>query len=98
MTWLWMTWNAWYVSFSGKPPSRKPREHRVRVAQARAAERLPRHPVVRRPRMLEEHLVRRDHPLAHGRLPVGVVGSEIDLGRDEVDDAVDDVVLVATWL
>ena len=43
--------------------------------------------------MLEEHLVRRDHAPAHGRLPVGVVGSEVDLGRNEVDDAVDDVVL-----
>ncbi len=43
--------------------------------------------------MLEEHLVRRDHAPAHGRLPVGAVGSEVDLGRDHVDDAVDDVVL-----
>ncbi len=45
--------------------------------------------------MLEEHLVGRDHAPAHRRLPVGSVGSEIDLGRDEVDDAVDDLVLRA---
>ena len=74
-------------------PLPKAAEHRVRVAHARAAEGLARHPEVCRPRMLKEHLVRRDHAPAHGRLPVVSVGSKVDLGRDEVDDAVDDLVL-----
>jgi hypothetical protein len=43
--------------------------------------------------MPHEHLVGRDHAPAHGSLPVVAVRRQVDLGRDEVDDAVDDLVL-----
>jgi hypothetical protein len=32
--------------------------------------------------------------LAHGLLPAGLAGGQLDLAEDEVDDAVEDVVLV----
>ena len=68
-------------------------EHRVRVPHARCAERLARHPEVAGPGMLEQHLVGGDHAPAHRLLPVLSGRGEVDLGGDEVDDAVHDLVL-----
>jgi NADPH:quinone reductase-like Zn-dependent oxidoreductase len=41
-----------------------------------------------------QSLAGRDRPPAHGRLPVGVAGGQLDLAEDDVDDAVQEVGLV----
>ena len=69
-------------------------EHRVRVSHPRAAERPTGHPEAGRPGMAGEDIVGRDRPATHRLLPVVYVESQVDLARDELDHAVEDVVLV----
>jgi hypothetical protein len=42
----------------------------------------------------DEGVAGRDGSLAHGRLPVGLQRRQLDLAEDEVDHAVEDLVLV----
>ena len=45
-------------------------------------------------RWREQGVADRDRPLAHRGLPVGPGDRQVDLAEDEVDDAVEDLVLV----
>ena len=47
-----------------------------------------------RPAVAQEDLVRRDRGPTDRRLPVGLAGGHLDLARDQLDDAVQEVVLV----
>src|SRR5947209_12011996 len=44
--------------------------------------------------MARQSLAGRNPPMTHRRLPVGSAGGQDDLAEDEVDDAVEEVVLV----
>ena len=47
-----------------------------------------------RPAVTQQRVAKRDGPPAHRRPPVGRGRGQLHLGEDEVDDAVDDLVLV----
>jgi hypothetical protein len=46
----------------------------------------------------QQHLVGRGRAPAHGHLPVASDGGKLDLARDEINDAIQDVVLVRGML
>ena len=75
-------------------PGPQAADHRVMVSQVRRTAVPPRLHQADRPAMAQEDVAERDRAPAHGRLPVAVAGRQIDLGEDEIDDAIDDLVPV----
>ena len=70
-------------------------DHRVVVAQVRRTGMPARLHQADRPAVAQQRVADRDRPLPHGGPPVGATGGgQLDLAEDEVDDAVDELVLV----
>ena len=55
-------------------------------------------PSARSPRVARECLAHRGRPLAHGRVPAGIAGGQVDLAEHDVDHPVQRSSLFATWL
>ena len=88
-------WIAWCVRSSEKPP---PRRIPITVSYCRSIAgpgRGPRLDDVGRPRMAEEHAARAEDGLAQRRLPAAARVDGRDLAHDDLDHAVEQVVLAA---
>ena len=69
-------------------------DHGIVVSKVCGTGRGPRLHQPDRPAVAGEDLADRDSPLPHRRLPVGFAGGQVDLAKDDVDHAVEEVVLV----
>ncbi len=69
-------------------------DHRVVVPEGRGTGFGPRLHEADRPGVAQQRIAGRDRALTHGRLPVSSVGRQSDFAENEIDEAIEEVILV----
>ena len=88
-----ITWYAWYVVSGENPAPRRAPSRRVHEGEPQRPDARRRHQDTGRPRVAAQRVVRRDRRLADSGQPF-LGARRLHLGEDEVEHAVEEVVLV----